>query len=185
MVLEPGPSEPEVPSKGFHPWSHRRLRQYSGQGMRDRATGATFPRRGPHQLCVPLGPSQRPRGFRALSCLLCGFCGGKIGFQTPPTSSPSGPWSRSHLFPLSLECHETCVYICVSIYMCYVSGWVEDVLCWGGWRGPDTRAPRRPCPGEVLPRGLVSGSRQGSTVSLNSPARTAPALCPAAVPPLG
>lgn len=127
-------------------------------------------------------PPRDPCGFRALSRLLCGFCGGKIDFQTPPT----GPCSLE-LFPpvnssLLLECYETRVYIRV-LYMCVLcglgGGW--GFHSGGMWR-EQTQVPPRP-EGEVLLRGLsqeADGAARCHLIALLTPA-----LSPAAVPLLG
>lgn len=110
----------EVPSEGFRPWCHRPPWQGSDQGVRGRGS-----RRGPSQLCVSLGPSQRPLWVHdsippALWLLWWADRFPDTPHWFPRPSLELFPPVNS---PLSLECHETRVYIRVSVCVCYVAGW--------------------------------------------------------------
>lgn len=130
----------------------RRLWQVSGQGVRDGGSRIGSPGPGCAS-CVSAGPSRRPHGLRALLCLLCGFRGGKISFQTPPPRPPHRPqspsWSHSHLLTAlsSWRARRHVMYTRV-VHLCGLCG-VEGTLCcvWGGGMWPEQIrvSPRPAC----------------------------------------
>lgn len=122
-----------------------------------------------------LGPLlEAPVGSALHPACSVAFVVGRSVSRHPPTGSSSPPWSCSHLLralsPWSAMRH-VCTYICMSICVCYVAGWDWGYFMLGETQGRSRHeGPQGPSASEVLPKGLVPGSRQGGMVSLNNPA---------------
>lgn len=112
-------------------------------GTPGRAVGVTFPRTGPSQLCVSLGSSWKPlwvQGFIPPALWLWWREVRTPPHQYPLPSLEQFPPVNS---PLSLECHETHVHLCVSICAWLHAGWDwGGSFMLGGWGGSRHEGPR-------------------------------------------